>query len=394
MRSLVRLCTLSSDAFCAVANCGADTNASQFYFTFSPTPWLDGKHTVFGTVVAGLDVLTRLEAVGSRSGTTSKRVAIDACGVLVDPRAAELAGAREEAPKAQPAEGRPVEDADAASARRLRETLQGGAAVPIASLAAVAPPAAAAARPERSADGASAPAHHSSEAAEAQQSGDALAGMDARQRRLFELRLKLNESRKANHSAVVAEKRHRDAPQEERSESRKRSAEGSSVALEGRLKAHGIADPSKAYLLQSMDEASARYEREERKPAAFGWDVFNQKSVYAAYKKHAGALAMDEASYAAAAAADPEFYRDASSLAYGTAPELAPGAVDRMVAELGERAKARDAFSRRRKHYEGGADDGINDRNAFFNKKLERELGKYTTEIKANLERGSALPEH
>lgn len=51
------------------------------------------------------------------------------------------------------------------------------------------------------------------------------------------------------------------------------------------------------------------------------------------------------------------------------------------------------SFSRRRRFREEKDIDSINDRNEHFNKKIERAFGKYTLEIKNNLERGTALPD-
>ena len=52
-----------------MANKGPTTNGSQFYITFRPTPHLDKKHTVFGKLVGGEDVLDALEALPLKPGT-------------------------------------------------------------------------------------------------------------------------------------------------------------------------------------------------------------------------------------------------------------------------------------------------------------------------------------
>ena len=53
----------------SMANAGPNTNGSQFFITFGPTPHLNGKHAVFGKVVEGIDVLDNLTRVDpSRSG--------------------------------------------------------------------------------------------------------------------------------------------------------------------------------------------------------------------------------------------------------------------------------------------------------------------------------------
>ncbi|XP_022146277.1 pre-mRNA-splicing factor syf2 [Momordica charantia] len=216
--------------------------------------------------------------------------------------------------------------------------------------------------------------------------------LTGRKKKLFELRLKMNEARKANQTAIAAEKKKMEPPSESRGISKQKWLEDRKKKIGKLLDANGL-DMTKAYMLDTQEAAESKYKKWEKDPAPYGWDVFNQKTLYNAYKKRTKNVNVDLEEYNKMKDSDPEFYREASSLQYGKAPKISEDKIDNMVKELKERDEKRKSFSRRRKFHEDKDIDSINDRNEHFNKKIERAFGRYTLEIKNNLERGTALPD-
>ncbi|TPX65650.1 hypothetical protein SpCBS45565_g05022 [Spizellomyces sp. 'palustris'] len=72
----------SGEGTLSMATAGPGTNGSQFFICTVPTPWLDGKHVVFGRVVEGISVMQRMEPYGTPSGRTTRKVSIVRSGQL------------------------------------------------------------------------------------------------------------------------------------------------------------------------------------------------------------------------------------------------------------------------------------------------------------------------
>ena len=232
----------------SMANAGPDTNRSQFFILFGAAPHLDGRHVIFGEVdlsnAAAVDVLRKIEECGSRSGKPSKDVKVEDCGELppaegdgeqeeeeeeeesgaadrhhVDRRGSDVA---EELRAAKDAERRaravPVAEKKMTTGKAVRMLLakQGPAeTAPSSAGAAVEAGPSNQDKGERGAAGEEAATAAAAVAAVAaaedtaveQEPRDPTEGMSAKQRRLFQLRLKVNQARKMNQSAVLEEKK-------------------------------------------------------------------------------------------------------------------------------------------------------------------------------------------
>ena len=74
--------THSKPFLLSMANSGPNTNGSQFFITFAETPWLDGRHMVFGEVIEGQKFVQALEDIGSDDGSVIAEAKIANCGIL------------------------------------------------------------------------------------------------------------------------------------------------------------------------------------------------------------------------------------------------------------------------------------------------------------------------
>ena len=104
----------------SMANRGPGTNGSQFFITHKETPWLDGKHTVFGRVVSGQDVVDKI-----RQGDVMKKVTIIRQGAKAKAFAADQAAFDAAVRSAGERAARKVEDEKKAVFARIEELLPG-----------------------------------------------------------------------------------------------------------------------------------------------------------------------------------------------------------------------------------------------------------------------------
>ncbi|KAH3736072.1 pre-mRNA-splicing factor syf2-like [Dreissena polymorpha] len=208
--------------------------------------------------------------------------------------------------------------------------------------------------------------------------------------RFKNLELKMNEARKMNHQEVVEEDRRKKLPAnfeqkrkfidwEEQEEKKRKEAE-----------ARGE-DYDRVKLLEITADEAEKWERKKKKknpdPGFSGYEA----ATLRAYQRNTKNLKPDMQEVARQKhKLGDDFYAGTNTLGL-TQVKDNPEAVNRMVDDLEKQIAKRAKYSRRRTHDEDADIDFINERNAKFNKKLERFYGTYTAEIKQNLERGTAV---
>ncbi|KAI8805013.1 SYF2 splicing factor-domain-containing protein [Cladochytrium replicatum] len=229
-------------------------------------------------------------------------------------------------------------------------------------------------------------------------------GVSDRLQKFQMLKKKLNESKQANRQEVFAEhQRKKENPKEQLiAEKKRKEAE---LLLEKQRAEEEGEDFERIRSMSWSVEDVDRWQEKQEKKAFRADEAFTdfQQAAAKKYKKLADGLKPNIKQYndqkhlsqlrsGTMDVVGNDFYRDANSMAYARAEDkAAPEDVERVVKDLEKQLEARDKFSRRRAYHEDDEITFINERNMRFNKKIGRAYDKYTAEIKASFERGTAL---
>lgn len=202
--------------------------------------------------------------------------------------------------------------------------------------------------------------------------------------------MRRNEARQLNHQEVVEEDRKSKLPSNW--ESKQKWAQ---YKLEEDQKYEDAAkrgeDYSRIKLLSvSAEEAERMEKKKKRKNPDIGFSDYEAATVRQ-YQRLVKQMKPDQEAYQAKKEQLGEaFYPTKDTIIHGLHKDSKEG-IDRMVEDLEKQIDKRNKYSRRRRFNDDEDIDYINERNMKFNKKLDRFYGKYTAEIKQNLERGTAV---
>jgi len=225
---------------------------------------------------------------------------------------------------------------------------------------------------------------------------------EQRRQYLFEVRMKMNEARKLNRQEVYEEDKRAHMPRiSPQQQERLAWKEAKEKIKEERVKRGEIEEDEdeKDYLHDTVLKAEYLHKKKEKKEKNQKMDYhsslwINEAASVRAYKKRCKDIPITPEMYEELKKTLPpsELYREADSLSTGRVHVAPPAAfVDKMVERLKKDEEGRENFHRRRPVLEDETVDYIHGGNKKFNKKLAKAFDRYTTDIRENLERGTAL---
>nr|CAG4646600.1 EOG090X0ECA [Macrothrix elegans] len=220
----------------------------------------------------------------------------------------------------------------------------------------------------------------------------ALNKQDYKLEKLKALRNRRFEAQKLNHQEVIAEDKRSKLPVNW--EAKKARADWLIKNEQSKIEAEasGVDYDHKKLLVIGADEADRRQKRVKKKNPDTGFADFEQATIRQHHRLVTSNLSKPnmEAYETMKQELGDAFYAESNTIVQGLHKDK-PENIDRMVDDLQKQIGKRDKYSRRRRHDDDAEIDYINERNMRFNKKLDRFYGEYTTEIKQNLERGTAI---
>jgi hypothetical protein len=206
--------------------------------------------------------------------------------------------------------------------------------------------------------------------------------------RLFNLRMRANQCKRKNLDEVLEES-NREKYEEQRKE---KGLTG--VWYKSKKQQRKEANDIEVTAENAAVIEEKRSKKRKHKPE--GWEVHGEDTLFRAYNKRLKSIPFETKQKMV-----EEYVHDkqqgvvptttAQELQYGQEAQISEQGMNRMLTELDARQKKRDAYSRRRQFNDDEDVTYINEHNRNFNKSISRAFDKYTKEIKANLERGTAL---
>lgn len=257
----------------SMASTGRNANTSQFLITLNPCPQYDGENVIFGRVVEGMEVVRKIAEVPTDNNDRPEiPVIVFSCGMLNDKRSLirhdkfiqDLDKFRMKEEEVKETEGLQIKGKDISDI--AKEIDKEHEISDQEDDFGIAPPEAI---------------------------NNPIAG------KLAELKLKMNQARKQNAQAISEENQRLKDPKYEKRRRRKEWEE--SQAKKGEiLKEKGI-DESKWYMDEPLIKSKARYEKQEQKAGkkklVYGWEVFNEDSLYKAQDRRNKSLRVDKEEY-------------------------------------------------------------------------------------------------